>query len=164
MQTFQDVFVSGVYFLLAHELAHLLYRHPGNGNDVPREVSRRNEAEADQFAARLLAQIGQPPVGMIFLFQAWSNFAPNRLDADYQQRVADMTHPIDSDRLRSLAGAMDRYAAQYARRQNNPASSEQAIRQVAVQAGILANQMDAKDYDATRKLIGQNVTLESLRN
>jgi hypothetical protein len=163
METFQDIFVSGLYFLLAHELAHLVYQHPGNGDEVPRHVSRTNERQADAFAARLLAQIAQPPAGMALMMQAWSSYAPNHHDRDYARQIANMTHPIDSDRLRHLGEKMALYAEHYARRQKNPARSERHIREVASNLHLLADKMDSPDYHRLRREIGIEATLRDLR-
>jgi hypothetical protein len=163
MSTFQDIFVSGIYYILAHELAHLVYRHPGNGDNVSREVSRNNEMQADEFAAKLLAQIGQPPAGIVFFLQVFSQFAPNKLDENYLQQVANMTHPLDSDRLRKLSTAVGDYARWYARRQKNPAWSEQKIRETAIHIAGLADTLDMPDYDKKRLDIGRNITPELLQ-
>jgi IrrE N-terminal-like domain len=103
-------------FVLAHEMGHLRYGHPGNAAVDP-ETSQRHEAEADQFALELLARSETIPMGAILWFQATIGFFPNRADfetdaafLDWQQRQA--THPVNSDRLQTLALALERAAGE----------------------------------------------------
>jgi hypothetical protein len=99
-------------FILAHEMGHLRYGHPGNAAVDP-ATSQRHEREADQFALDLLARSETIPMGAVLWFQATVGFFPNRADfeaeaafLDWQQREA--THPVNPGRLQSLALALDR--------------------------------------------------------
>jgi IrrE N-terminal-like domain len=98
-------------FVLAHEMGHLLYRHPGNAAVDPK-TSQRHEAEADQFALDLLARSKTIPMGAVLWFQATVGFFPNRADfateaafLEWQQREA--TPPVNPLRLQTLALALD---------------------------------------------------------
>ena len=102
-------------FVLAHEMGHWRYGHPGNAAVDP-ATSQRHEAEADQFALDLLARSKTIPMGAVLWFQATVGFFPNRADfetdaafVDWQRRHA--THPVNSERLQSLALALERAAA-----------------------------------------------------
>ena len=93
-------------FLLAHELAHLRFRHPGNRGVDPR-VSQRNEAQADAFAVELLGRSDTIPMGAVLWFQASVAYFPNRADfdsdRDYEQWVeGTTTHPVNPERLERL--------------------------------------------------------------
>jgi IrrE N-terminal-like domain len=101
-------------FVLAHEMGHLRYGHPGNAAVDP-ETSQRHEAQADQFALDLLARSETIPMGAALWFQATTGFFPNRADfeteaafLDWQQRQA--THPVNSERLQTLALALEQAA------------------------------------------------------
>lgn len=101
-------------FILAHEMGHLRHGHPGNAAVDP-TTSQRHEREADQFALDLLARSETIPMGAVLWFQATVGFFPNRADfeteaafLDWQQREA--THPVNPERLQSLALALDRAA------------------------------------------------------
>ena len=105
---------SAWVFILAHEMGHLRYGHPGNAAVDP-ATSQRHEREADQFALDLLARSETIPMGAVLWFQATVGFFPNRVDfeteaafLDWQQREA--THPVNPERLQSLALALDRAA------------------------------------------------------
>jgi IrrE N-terminal-like domain len=100
-------------FVLAHEMGHLLYRHPGNTTVDP-ATSQRHEREADQFALDLLARSETIPMGAVLWFQATVGYFPNRADfatdaafLDWQQQA---THPVNPGRLQSLALALERAA------------------------------------------------------
>ena len=102
-------------FLLAHELAHVLYAHPGN--QAPAAVSQANESEADAFALNLLMQTGDIPMGAILYFQATAAFYSSRADlpsdrayARWQREVA--THPVNSQRLLAMARKLQLLARQ----------------------------------------------------
>lgn len=101
-------------FILAHEMGHLRYRHPGNAAVDP-TTSQRHEREADAFALDLLARSETIPMGAVLWFQATVGFFRNRADfateaayVDWQKRQA--THPVNPERLQNLALALDRAA------------------------------------------------------
>jgi hypothetical protein len=101
-------------FILAHELGHLRFRHPGNGQ-VPPDVSQRNEIEADDFAVDLLSRSDTIPMGMILWFQSSVGYFKNRADfrteAAYREWMqSETTHPVNPERLRRLAVALNRAA------------------------------------------------------
>jgi hypothetical protein len=101
-------------FILAHEMGHLRYGHPGNAAVDPK-TSQRHEAEADQFALDLLSRSKTIPMGAVLWFQATVGYFLNRADFEteaaflhWQQQEA--THPVNAERLQSLALALDRAA------------------------------------------------------
>lgn len=101
-------------FILAHELAHLRFRHIGNQGVKPIH-SQQNEKEADAFAVDLLSRSDTIPMGMILWFQASVGYFPNRADykteAEYQKwRTQKATHPINPERLRNLGVLLNQKA------------------------------------------------------
>jgi len=56
-------------FILAHELAHVIFRHKGYGR-ISRAQARRDETQADKFALSVLARQGVDPFGAVLYFQA----------------------------------------------------------------------------------------------
>lgn len=110
-------------FLLAHELAHVLYAHPGN--DAPAAVSQANEAQADSFAMELMERTDTLPMGAFLYFQATVAFYASRADlptdaayARWQRERA--THPVNSRRLLAMA----RQLQLWARRESDDARRE----------------------------------------
>lgn len=101
-------------FILAHELAHLRWRHPGNANVDP-AISQRNEQQADAFAVDLLSRADTVPMGMILWFQATVGYFKNRADfpseeAYWNWQRRESTHPVNPSRLSSLGTQLDRAA------------------------------------------------------
>lgn len=80
----QKHFASARTFILLHELGHLYYRHQWS--------SFTNEQKADQFAAKLMADIPLQPLGMLIFFMA-----------DAQWSFAEATHPLAGKRVKALA-------------------------------------------------------------
>lgn len=102
-------------FILAHEVAHLRFRHPGNQRVSPR-ASQRNEEQADAYAMELLARSDTIPMGMILWFQATIGIFPNRADFDSVHDFLNWTsksatHPVNPRRLQRLGSYMDLAAA-----------------------------------------------------
>jgi hypothetical protein len=131
-------------FVLAHEMGHLLYRHPGNAAVDPK-TSQRHEAEADQFALDLLSRSKTIPMGAVLWFQATVGFFPNRADfatdaafLDWQQQEA--THPANPLRLQSLALALDRAAGDGV----DPAHAE-VLRFIATRLATIADTLAEQD-------------------
>jgi hypothetical protein len=131
-------------FILAHEMGHLRYRHPGNAA-VDAATSQRHEREADQFALDLLARSETIPMGAVLWFQASVGFFPNRADfaseaayLDWQRREA--THPVNPERLQSLALALDRAAGDSL----DPAHAE-ALRFIATRLAAIADTLAEPD-------------------
>lgn len=110
-------------FLLAHELAHVYYRHPGNS--APPPISQANEAEADAFAMRLMERSDTIPLGALLYFQATAAFYTSRADLASDQVYVrwqrdKATHPVNSQRLL----AMSRMIQLWARRVTDTARRE----------------------------------------
>jgi IrrE N-terminal-like domain len=103
-------------FLLAHELAHVLYRHPGNTTPAP--VSQANERQADAFAMTIMERTDTIPLGALLYFQATAAFYMSRADlptdaayARWQRERA--THPVNSQRLLVMARQMQLWARRH---------------------------------------------------
>lgn len=93
-------------FVLAHELAHVLYQHPGNR--APAAISQANESQADTFAMALMERTDTTPLGAFLYFQATVAFYTSRAefqsDAEYAQwQREEATHPVNAERLLSMA-------------------------------------------------------------
>ncbi len=103
-------------FILAHELGHLRFRHPGN-TEVPAAESQHNEFQADTFAVDLLGRSDTMPMGAILWFQASAGYFKNRADfstdAGYREWArGEATHPVNADRLVRFGVALNKAAAE----------------------------------------------------
>jgi hypothetical protein len=89
-------FVTARTFILLHELGHLYHQHHATTYDE----SRRNEEEADRFAAVVMRRTPLPPLGALVFFFADANWS------GYPSSAED-THPLSGARLRALARQVD---------------------------------------------------------
>jgi Peptidase U49 len=110
-------------FILAHELAHVYYNHPGN--NAPAAESQENEREADAFALDLLERSATIPMGAILYFQATVAFYASRVDQPTDRAYArwqreQASHPVNSQRLLTIA----RHLQLSARRQSDATRAE----------------------------------------
>lgn len=94
-------------FIIAHELAHLLFRHKGYA-EITKAQARADEVQSDRFALDVLARTATPPLGVVFFFQAQiyrfrhrGEF--NSRDAWSNYLMTAATHPMPVDRLKSMA-------------------------------------------------------------
>jgi hypothetical protein len=112
----QKILKGQVFFVLAHELGHVLYQHPGY-DGVARTQTRRNEAQADSFALDIFARIGEPPMGMVPFFMLTAYADKGRGDfaseADWRADLARRTHPVNEERLRAVAAHLRERAPAY---------------------------------------------------
>jgi hypothetical protein len=106
-------------FIILHELAHFLYRHRPY-NQISTEQARMNEAEADQFALKVLERAGTIPGGIIVYFMAQINAERNKgqflvegkSEAEWQRYVqTEQTHPLTAERLKGMARYLDAWAS-----------------------------------------------------
>ena len=141
------IFDEAIFFVLLHELGHVLYAHPGYGPGVSRAEARANEAAADSFALDMMRRVGAEPTSMAFFFVAAAHFLDGRGDFDneagYQNFLADATHPLTADRLELLATSLEQSADLFAQDESDVAASRARIQGVAGQlhevAGILGD-------------------------
>lgn len=89
-------FVTARTFILLHELGHAYHGHRGGTG----ARSRKNEEEADRFAAEVMARTPLPPLGSLVFFMAdasWAGYPSS----------ADDTHPLSGARLHALAAHVE---------------------------------------------------------
>ncbi|HJT13422.1 MAG TPA: M48 family metalloprotease [Dongiaceae bacterium] len=142
-----QIFNEAIFFVLAHELGHVLYRHPGYGPGVTRAEARANEAEADAFALDMIQRVEAEPTSMAFWFLMTGHMADGRgdfaSDAEYEEFLAESTHPLTGDRIAALADRLMAAAEEFARNETDQAASLTRIQWTADQlqqvAGILGD-------------------------
>jgi hypothetical protein len=134
-------------FILLHELAHALHRHPGYAG-VPRGEARTNEAEADRFALTVLERGNRIPMGAIVFFMVQVNSLPNKgqfiafrkSEGDWERYLQrEATHPLTTDRLNDIA----LYLAQWADRSGG--SEGETLASIATHLAYFAEGYDDPD-------------------
>lgn len=150
---------SAYAYVLAHEMGHILNRHPGN-RAVQADVSRTNERQADAFALHVLRRDREIPVGTILFFQMTAFTAsPGRFDyptvEEWQKALRAATHPVTSNRVRALAEGLRDGADRYG------ANREIAV-DVADKLKKIAAEMDDRDWQLYFRRIGERAPLTTL--
>ena len=116
-------FGNTIFFLLAHEVGHVLKKHRTNLTDLVQK--RTQEIEADSFAIEMMRRIGQVPLGLElwFDFEHSAHVAPVKFptDAEWQKYLAGLDHPMTTERLEALAVTLETAADAFARNQSNQA-------------------------------------------
>jgi hypothetical protein len=121
------LFNSARAFVLAHELAHIYYRHSGR--------SIANEEEADRFAMDIMRRTSTVPMGVVLFFQAtalWFQDGPS-------------THPLNGQRLRVLARRLDGMAGDFAQPGRGAADDTERIRFIGRGLERVADYLDDTD-------------------
>ena len=104
-------FNSARAFILAHELAHIRFAHPG-GQVV-------DEIQADDFALEVMARVHTLPMGAVLFFQGLAHLNPNRAqfvsDAEWESFLQNQnTHPLNGDRIYAIADFLASRRADFA--------------------------------------------------
>lgn len=160
------IFDSAIGFVMLHELGHIRFRHPGNGPEVPSDISRANEEAADKFALEILRRTETAPSGMAFLFLAFVYGAQNRGDfgnaADYQRALQHATHPLSEARMQTLANELRDAADDFARNETDQDAGRKAILFIAGQLSLAAQILADPDLQRLIDQIGRTTTIAML--
>lgn len=132
------IYSSGVQFILAHELGHVLLEHqPGTG----RAESRRQEAEADEFALNHFARLGGNPMGIFWYYQAaWWH------DPASEQGRRENTHPVSAERIRAMANRLIENPRDFAHGEANPEREASLVRQLGMMTAAFADLIDDDSF------------------
>lgn len=90
----QKLFSSALYFIMAHELGHILLNHTGG---LKGQISQAQEREADRFALEHFARVGTAPIGMLYFYMVHWFVDP------FGEAQSGHSHPLSADRVLSLA-------------------------------------------------------------
>jgi hypothetical protein len=122
-------FGNTIVFLLAHELGHALKKHDTHLRDPVQK--RKQEIEADQFAIEVMRRIAQVPLGIELWFdlerighvQGIRRLVADKYptEVEWQKYLAGLDHPVTTERLEALAGAIEKAPDSFARNQTNQA-------------------------------------------
>ncbi|MEM1046800.1 MAG: hypothetical protein AAGL24_11625 [Pseudomonadota bacterium] len=114
----QKTFSTAIFFVMLHEIGHIVLGH-GGYEGISREAARKAEADADAFALKIMARVGDPPLGVVnlFLIMAYLTESPDHYTSApvSPQQLAARTHPLSPHRLNDFADTLARTAADYSR-------------------------------------------------
>ncbi len=132
------IFSSGVQFLLAHELGHILLDHRTGIGGVE---SQRQEAEADAFALDHFARLGGNPMGIFWYYQAaWWH------DPASEKGRRENTHPVSAERIRAMAARLINDPDDFAHGEVNPAREAKLISQLGMMTAAFADLIDDDSF------------------
>jgi hypothetical protein len=158
---------SGYAFILAHELGHIRYQHPGN-DGVPVAVSQANERQADQFGLDLMRRTATIPMGAMLFFQAGVYYFENR--ADYPSDAAwqaylskSATHPLTADRLEGMSRSVSALAEDFARGQPDRAAAIETTRWIGDRFAEFAAFLKDQDLQRAIRAEAERSSVTSLK-
>lgn len=155
----QKTFATAIVFIVLHELGHIYLDHRGY-DGITAAQARSNERDADAYALRMLARIGDVPLGVVNLFMIMSYLHESRTDFSSDRahalRLAARTHPLSTERLNSFADALEQSAATY----TGGGLTRFQIATVAAQIRIIAGNFE--DIQQLTAVIGPSIRPEHL--
>lgn len=142
----QKILKSTVFFVAAHEYAHVMYRHMSYSSTTAQQAQRQ-EADCDAFSLDVLRRIGVPPVGLAYFFLIASRLEATPGDfaslEDYEDFLRQRaSHPVSSLRLLDMAKRVEENLRAFSRLQADPVSWEGRLREIALQLREIAQTLD----------------------
>jgi hypothetical protein len=142
----QKLLKSTVYFIVAHEYAHVMYGHRGYKSITAHEAQQQ-ETQADAFALEVMRRIAVPPLSMAHFFMLVTRLEGSPADfetaAEYESYLKSRaTHPVSSQRILAVADALQANAASFARLQPNPQAWAQRLVLIAGQVRMVGQTLD----------------------
>lgn len=142
----QKLLKSILYFVAAHEYAHVMYRH-GGYETMTAQSAQVHEEQADEFALGIMARIGVPPIGLTFFFLLASRLEASPGDfpslIEYEKYLRQRaTHPLGSVRILKVAEYIESHNQVFARLQSNVLSWENRLLRAAQELREIASTLD----------------------
>ena len=159
---------SALIWIMAHEVGHLFYHHPGYGPGVSRVEAQHNEMEADRFADDMMRRIGIPPIGMASVFLVMAHLTLDRGDFASDERWDEYrrfeaTHPVTAERLKNMAQRMLEEPEAYLWREPNPEAAIPVLRASANMILKIAETLSSADIQRLITLRARDLSLDALR-
>lgn len=164
----QKILKSAIYFIMAHELGHVFYQHQ-TYNHLTATDAQRQEREADAFALNVMRRIAVPPLGAVIFFSAVARYDFVRADfkqGEYYESYLQQyqTHPLSSDRLKTMAKYIRDNAVSFTRAQSNPAAWLPRVQQIAADLDRLAGLLSDPNMRNMHRNQGLTRRFDELRN
>jgi hypothetical protein len=127
---FARVISNALFFIVGHELGHVLYGHQGIDAKDAAESARSiaQEQQADAFALELMRRIGEMPIGVPMFFMFATTLEPAPTDPGYGR---PHTHPQSNERIRAVATALRTQARGFARGFKDPSAGVAKVNAIA---------------------------------
>jgi len=159
---------SAIYFLMAHELGHVIHGHKGY-KSLTSKQAQQQEIQADAFALNVMRRISVPPMGMATFFLIASRFelVPGDFgnNAKYEAYLqTQATHPLTSNRLLAISNNIRTNINSFARLQKNPSAFKPRILSIANNIEGISRILSDPKIRELQRYRSQRVTLSDLKN
>jgi hypothetical protein len=155
---------TNTFFILAHELAHIHFQHPGN-NNVDARLSRINESDADGFALDMMKRKKLIPFGLVLFFGCTSCSEAHRADFPDQQAFElayrKRTHPLSAERLDNIATLLKDSAPAFAEGQLVPSAAISRLTSMSSEISKISEAL--KSENAHRLMRQMHLTTDPLK-
>ena len=163
----QRILKSAMVFIMAHELAHIMYAHPGYAA-VPASVAQANELQADQFATEIMRRIAVAPGGMVNMFMLFAHYSPTRGDFESEAawkefRQSRATHPVSATRLRAMARDLTRSPRDFSAAESDSQAGQRRVLYIASQINHIADILADSHMQRFISAKARNLDLASIR-
>jgi hypothetical protein len=163
----QKILKSTVFFLAAHEYAHVMYHHKPYGA-ITAQQAQHQEIEADTFALKIMRRIGVPPIGPAYFFIIAARMEDTPGDfsslAEYEQYLRGRaTHPVSALRILKIAEDIQNNTPAYARLQHDHLVWEKKLQVVASHLQEIARGLDDRNMRIFQKSQTEKLDVAALR-
>ena len=161
----QKLLKSIVFFVAAHEYAHVLYQHRA----ITVQQAQQNEIEADTFALDIMRRIGVPPVGVTFFFLIDSRLEKTPGDfpssAAYELYLRQVrSHPVSALRILKIADGIQVNAQAFARLQQDQLAWEKKLQLIVQDLRVIAGGLDDRRMRQFLKERAENLDVATLQH
>jgi hypothetical protein len=144
--TAQKILKSTVFFVAAHEYAHVMYGHR-KYTEISAQEAQQQEVESDAFALEIMRRIGVVPTGLTFFFMIAARLEATPADfsseAEYETYLRQRaTHPVSAMRILKIAEVLENQTDAFARLQKNPALSKKVLQDEVPKLRAIARGLD----------------------
>ena len=151
-------FNGAMFFVLCHEVGHVVFGHNDTLPKSPEE-SHRRELAADDFALSIFRGVGQPADGILFFFLFRSVLDPYPIDG---AALGSSTHPLSTERIRRVLDYVRENAASMSRIQSDPKVAEGRYRAWLSIADEVAQLIERRGTQIEWRATGMRVTPSTL--
>jgi predicted Zn-dependent protease len=151
---------------MAHEFAHVFYKHKPYNGITPTEAQAQ-EVASDAFALDVMRRLAVPPAGMVPFFVTVSRLRSTPGDyatvAEYEAAVRrEATHPVTAARLETLGRAIKDNASAFAAGQADPVSWRPRIAEIGDQIEAVGRTLDDRQFRDSQAKRNRTATPEML--
>lgn len=168
-----DTLNKTILFVVGHEMGHLIHGLDAHGRCAAAGARcnvaqvRAAEAKADAFAVDLFRRIGIVPSGSNFLFLIASRLQPFPSEfagaAAWQRHLASLTHPLDSQRIATVARLIAANRDGFAAGMPDSVLGRRQIDTAVVDLRTLASNLDDRSLGATQLARAKTLLPQDLR-